>query len=60
MNFYGPDKWLTVDQRSTLEEINCSYFPLSRDTSVFIFLRMPFLRDFSLGQDVWSTISQCI
>ena len=49
-----------MDQISTSEDINCSYFSLSRDTSVSIFLRMPFLRDFSFGKDVRSTLSKFI
>jgi len=38
----------SVDRSSTSEDINCSYFPLRRDSSVKTFLKLPFLRDSSL------------
>ena len=40
-----------MDQSSTSEDINCSYCPFPRHTNVITFLRLPFLRHFSLEQD---------
>ena len=41
----------SVDQNSFLEDINCSYFPVPRNTSVITFLSLLFFRDFCLEHD---------
>ena len=40
----------SVDQSSTSEDTNCSYFPLPKDTIFIPFLRLPSLPHFSLQQ----------